>query len=129
MPERREFDPVTVTATPRTTGNWGSTDYSTFGTFSLQEQQITGTAKKVEKEEHFGSGKDSGYYLCMTFEPWEGTQVRIKRSGSWGKWSTCKDNGDIVFFLGAEDIQATDIEAKSTTGNVTAYTLSITKEE
>ena len=108
-------------------GTWGNTD-STFGTFSVQGTQITGTAKKVEKEEHFGADKQSGYYLCMNFEPWEGTQVRIKRSGSWANWTTCKDNGDIVFFLGSESIEATDIEVKAAGGKATAYTVSITTE-
>lgn len=65
----------------------------------------------------------------MTFEPWEGTLVRIKRGGSWGKWTACKDNGDVVFFLGAESIEATDIEAKGTQGTVTSYKLGITTGE
>lgn len=126
---RRRFDPAqTVTTKVVSSGTWGNTDYSTLGTFSIQGKAISGTAKKVEKEEHFGADKQSGYYLCLNFEPWEGTQTRIKRSGSWGDWTTCKDNGDILYYLGAESIEATDIEVKKQGGSAEAYTLDITTE-
>lgn len=65
----------------------------------------------------------------MTFDPWEGTQARIKRSGSWGNWTSCVDNGDVVFYLGAESIEATDIEVKDTQGTVTPYEVDITAGE
>lgn len=124
--DRRRPDQVQATAT--NTGKWGTTDYSKLGSYTISGNKLEGTAKKVEGIEQFGKDQQNGYFACVTFDPWEGTQARIKR-GTWGKWTTCKDNGNVLFFLGSEDIEATEIEAKTAQGKVTKITVNVTKEE
>ena len=102
----------------------------TWGTFSLEEKNITGTAKYVTGlySSEQTPERNQGYYAPITCSPWFGTTFRVKRSGSWSDWQSCKDDGDILIWLGDGSIVATDFEIKSPEGIETAYTLNVVAE-
>lgn len=105
-------------------------DVSTFGTFSVEGNAVTGEAKKVTGYKQFSNNADEqeGYYLPLNIEPWEGAEVRSSRNPD--KWVKLKDDGVVIVFLGKEKPdQVKWVEAKSKDGGVTKYTINVTVGE
>lgn len=102
-------------------------DVSTFGTFSVQGNAITGEAKKVSGYNQFSNITDEqeGYYLPLNIDPWEGAEVRSSRKPD--RWTKFKDDGVVIVFLGKEKPDQTSwVEVKAPDGGVTKYTINVT---
>lgn len=104
-------------------------DASTFGSFNVAEKTISGTANKIESYTGFShdSNQQTGYYLPLNVENWEG--CKINTNNSEGRPYNFKDDGDMVVYLGKEDITVTYIKLTPKDGDPVQYTVSITKAE
>lgn len=110
------------------TGEPYQKDASELGSYSVDNKArtITGTATHLTSYPDYpDSAKREGYYLPIVLSPYEGSEVKAKRSEEWDEWDKCEGNGEKVIFLGKEEIEVSAIAVKDESGAEAEFSVSV----
>ena len=120
-----EHDPEPPKPSVISSGTHFGQDVSAFGDFSIDGTTVTGTANKIEGFKGFSSNVDeqSGYYVELEFEPWEGVTVTSSRTSKQVK---LKDDGFLTLYLGKEAPTDTKTLTVNHDENDTVYQFKVT---
>lgn len=120
-----EHDPEPPKPAVISSGTHFGQDVSAFGDFTIDGTTISGTANKVEGFKGFSKNADeqSGYYIELEFEPWEGVTVTSSRTSKPVK---LKDDGFLTLYLGKEAPTDTKSLTVNHDENDTVYTFNVT---
>jgi hypothetical protein len=102
LPNLVDPDAIPVITIP--TGELLGMDVSNFGNYSIKEGNIVGTLTKVENFTGFSTDEDeqSGYYIALNVDKWQGSSLRLDRTTGKGKAVSFKDDGNLVVRLGGD---------------------------
>ena len=121
----------TVVVTAGTESTYGF-PAETFGSIEVKGNYVVGELKKATEivtPYPTSPEKQSGYYIYLNAEPWQGVEVRRKMNDSWNEYSALSANGKFLTFAGAEKVEVTDIDVKAEDGTVTTYHVEVTTTE
>ena len=79
-------------------------DLSTLGSYSVSGETITGSVNKITDWTEFNSNtsEQTGYYVALEVDDWEGNSFRIDRTTGKGKAVAFNGDGIAILFLGAD---------------------------
>lgn len=79
-------------------------DLSTLGNYSVSGETITGSVNKITDWTEFSSNtsEQTGYYVALEVDDWEGNSFRIDRTTGKGKAVAFNGDGIAILFLGAD---------------------------
>ena len=92
----------------KSSGSYLGKDVSTFGSFELQGDTLTGTANKVTGFNQFSSdpNEQEGYYAAIEIEPWDGAKFVSSRKPE--SQVPLVNDGIVIMYLGKDSPDAVE---------------------